>query len=403
MVPSGWDLVEAQDICQRISVGIVVKPKDYYVPEGEGVRAFRSANVREGYVEDSNWTYISDVGHQKNKKSILQAGDVLVVRTGYPGTACVVPEQYAGSNCIDIIFARPDQTRVLPEYLSDFTNSEYGKKQVLDGQGGLAQQHFNVGSYNRLRVPLPPLPEQRKIADILSTWDAAIEKTEALLATAKSQKRALMQSLLTGKRRFPAFEGQPWKDVRLGEMGKSISGGTPDSTVLAYWDGDIDWATPTDITKLKTRFIYGTARRITREGLKKSSAKLVDAGALLICTRATIGDLAIATGPICTNQGFKNLVLSADYDPDFVFYLLQFFKKELIRYACGSTFLELSKKDFDKRSFMVPALEEQNSIAAVLNDAEDQIAEHAQSITKLRTEKKALMQQLLTGKRRVVV
>jgi len=106
MVPNGWDLVEAQDICQRISVGIVVKPKDYYVPENEGVRAFRSANVREGYVEDTNWTYISDLGHQKNKKSVLQAGDVLVVRTGYPGTACVVPKQYAGANCIVSVLRR---------------------------------------------------------------------------------------------------------------------------------------------------------------------------------------------------------------------------------------------------------------------------------------------------------
>lgn len=91
MVPNGWDLVEAQDICQRISVGIVVKPKDYYVPENEGVRAFRSANVREGYVEDSNLTYISDLGHQKNKKSILQAGDVLVVRTGCPWSGFLEP------------------------------------------------------------------------------------------------------------------------------------------------------------------------------------------------------------------------------------------------------------------------------------------------------------------------
>jgi type I restriction enzyme S subunit len=257
--------------------------------------------------------------------------------------------------------------------------------------------------FKKLRLHLPPLPEQRKIADILSTWDRAIEKTESLLANARTQKRALMQSLLTGKRRFPAFEGQPWKEVRLGEMGQTVSGGTPASETTEYWDGDVHWATPTDITKLSSRFIYQTARMITEDGLKKSSAKLVPEGTILICTRATIGEMAIATAPICTNQGFKNLVLSADFNSDFVFYLLQFFKKELIRYACGSTFLELSKKDFDKRSFMVPSLEEQEQIASVLNDTEDQIDEHRKSITKLRTEKKALMQQLLTGKRRVHV
>ena len=268
---------------------------------------------------------------------------------------------------------------------------------------GGAQPSLNRNFIYPIPLPIPPIPEQRKIADILSTWDRAIETTEALLATARTQKRALMQSLLTGKRRFPELERQEWKEVRLGDMGQVISGGTPDSTVPEYWDGDVQWATPTDITKLTSRFITGTARQITARGLKSSAAKLLPAGAILICTRATIGELAIATGPICTNQGFKNLVPSDEYDSDFVFYLLQFFKNELIRYACGSTFLELSKKDFEKRAFRIPGLVEQKRIAAVLNAAEEEIAEHRESIEKLRSEKKALMQQLLTGKRRVVV
>ena len=218
-----------------------------------------------------------------------------------------------------------------------------------------AVPHISARQIKEFPILVPPLPEQRKIADILSTWDRAIETTEALLATARTQKRALMQSLLTGKRRFPEFEGQAWKEVRLGEMGQVISGGTPDSIVPEHWDGDVQWATPTDITKLTSRFITGTARQITASGLKSSAAKLLPKGAILICTRATIGELAIATGPICTNQGFKNLVLLDEYDSDFVFYLLKFFKNELIRYACGSTFLELSKKDFEKRAFFVPA------------------------------------------------
>ena len=403
MVPEGWTTVEAKDVCERISVGIVVKPKDYYVPEAHGTKAFRSANVREGYIEDANWTYISEEGHLKNKKSILKTGDVLVVRTGYPGTACVVPPEYEGSNCIDLIFARPNPAKVLPEYLCDFTNSEYGKKQVLDGQGGLAQQHFNVGAFNKLKVPLPPLPEQRKIAEILSTWDRAIEVAEAQLSAAHSAKRALMQQLLTGKRRFPEFEGEEWKEVRLGDVGTTVSGGTPDSTNASYWGGDIQWATPTDITKLNGRHIGETARRISEQGLNTSSAKLLPEGTLLVCTRATIGEMAIATRPISTNQGFKNLVLSKQFNADFMYYLLQFFKKELIRYASGSTFLELSKKDFGKRAFKMPSLEEQARIAEILNVEEAEIENFRQKITKLRTEKKALMQQLLTGKRRVVI
>ncbi|WP_299987658.1 restriction endonuclease subunit S [uncultured Ruegeria sp.] len=332
---------------------------------------------------------------------VVKAGDIVMGRNQSVGIGAYVGENTKFALGQDTILIQPKE--IDPRYLYDFTASELFQKQIFRLLGGSTFARINLGDIRNLTIVAPPRPEQRKIAEILSTWDAAIEKTEALLATARTQKRALMQSLLTGKRRFQEFQGQPWQEVRLGEMGKTVSGGTPDSKIAAYWDGDIEWATPTDITKLNSRHIHGTARRISAEGLKKSSAKLVDKGALLICTRATIGDLAIATGPICTNQGFKNLVLFKHYDPDFVFYLLQFHKNELVRYASGSTFLELSKKDFEKRIFNVPALPEQKRIAAVLNDVERQIAHHSQGITKLRTEKKALMQQLLTGKRRVKV
>lgn len=330
-------------------------------------------------------------------------GDVILAKVGDPpGSAAVYNDNQGAVVTQDVIRIRPS-SGISSGFLSALLNSDIGKRQVHRIKISGTRSRVSLTDFKKMKLPLPPLPEQRKIADILSTWDRAIETSEALLATARSQKRALMQALLTGKRRFPEFEGQEWKQVRLGEMGKTISGGTPDSTNPEFWEGDVHWATPTDITKLTSRFIRGTARMITQAGLKDSSAKLVPSGSILICTRATIGEMAIATGPICTNQGFKNLVPSKDYDSDFLFYLLQFFKNDMIRYASGSTFLELSKKDFDKRSFMVPALSEQRRIAAVLNASEEEIDEHRQSIDKLRTEKKALMQQLLTGKRRVMV
>jgi type I restriction enzyme S subunit len=361
--------------------------------------------LRKGTIDFDRCSFITQ--HQADGLRIGHAypGDVLISHKGTIGNVAVVPTDFA------MVMLTPQVTLYRPRrdgeldagYLRSFFESAWYQSRFLALAFQSTRNYLGITQQKKFSIPLPPLPEQRKIADILSTWDAAIEKTESLLSNARTQKRALMQSLLTGKRRFPAFEGQPWKEVRLGEMGQTVSGGTPASETAAYWDGDVHWATPTDITKLSSRFIYQTARMITEDGLKKSSAKLVPEGTILICTRATIGEMAIATAPICTNQGFKNLVLSADFNSDFVFYLLQFFKKELIRYACGSTFLELSKKDFDKRSFMVPSLEEQEQIASVLNDTEDQIDEHRQSITKLRTEKKALMQQLLTGKRRVHV
>lgn len=196
-IPESWEVKSAKDICNQISVGIVVKPTQYYVKSG--VPCFRSANVQEGYILDKDWVYISEESNKTLEKSRLRIGDVLVVRTGYPGTSCVVPENFDGANCIDIIFARPIKDIVLPEYLSWFINSSLGKKQVLQGQGGLAQQHFNVGSLNTMQISIPSLKEQQKIVDMISCFQESIVKSEVEREKLLSLKRGLMQDLLTGK------------------------------------------------------------------------------------------------------------------------------------------------------------------------------------------------------------
>ncbi|MCA7828210.1 restriction endonuclease subunit S [Escherichia coli] len=407
MVPKGWSSVQAQDVCKSISVGVVIKPTQYYVPEGYGVKAFRSANVREGFINDSDWVYFSHEGHAINKKSHLKTGDVLIVRTGYPGTACVVTPEFEGSNAIDIVIARPDMDKIIPEYLCAYTNSHIGKSQVLDLQGGMAQKHLNVGAYQVLKINLPPLREQKKIAQILLTWDNAISVTEKLLANSQRQKKALMQQLLTGNKRLldengVRFSGE-WKITKLIQMGKVVSGGTPDTNMAMYWEGDILWLTPTDVTALTGRFVSNTSRKITPAGLLNSSAVLLPKGSLMVCTRATIGALAISTSEICTNQGFKNIIPNERFNIEFIYYLLQMNTNEMIKKSSGSTFLELSKKDFETLSFSCPFIKEQQKIAAVLSAADTEISTLEKKLACLKDEKKALMQQLLTGKRRVKV
>ena len=190
----GWRRLTVEEICERVSVGIVVKPAQYYVDAEDGIKAFRSANISENKIINKDWVYLSPKGHATNRKSALKAGDVLVVRSGVPGTACVVTPAYEGSNCIDVVFARPDPKYVLSEYLAAFTNSSVGRKHVMGNQGGLALKHFNVSAYKRMAVDLPPLPEQHKIAEILRTWDEAIEKIEALRAAKLRQYSALARS-----------------------------------------------------------------------------------------------------------------------------------------------------------------------------------------------------------------
>lgn len=203
-IPEEWCIKTAKEVCSKISVGIVVKPTQYY--ESNGIKCFRSANVREGYIEDQDWVYISEEANNLNAKSKLQSGDVLIVRTGYPGTSCVVPQEYEGTNCIDILFARPKVEIILSHYLSCFINSSLGKKQVLYGQGGLAQKHFNVNALNQMKIVLPSIYEQKKITTILTNMDNVLNIELDKMVQIQKIKRGLMQDLLTGRVRVKPDE-----------------------------------------------------------------------------------------------------------------------------------------------------------------------------------------------------
>lgn len=139
----GWEIVNIEDVA-NVQVGVVIKPSQYYTDQYNGIKAFRSLNIGNGYIKDDNWVYFSKEGNKKNKKSILSTNDVLVVRSGAPGTACVVTSEYAGSNAIDVIIAHPDFQKVDSRYLCTYTNMSHGKSQIIEGTGGAAQQHFNV-------------------------------------------------------------------------------------------------------------------------------------------------------------------------------------------------------------------------------------------------------------------
>ena len=168
--PKGIPITNVAEIA-KVSVGVVIKPAQYYTDAEHGIKAFRSLNIGEMHIKDSDWVYFSKEGNEKNSKSVLQENDLLIVRSGAPGTACVVTKEYEGCNAIDIIIARPDTTKVNPYYLCSFTNMPHGKRQIDEGTGGAAQQHFNVGKYNKLKLMLPPLEEQNRFVDFVKQVD----------------------------------------------------------------------------------------------------------------------------------------------------------------------------------------------------------------------------------------
>ena len=266
-------------------------------------------------------------------------------------------------------------------------------------------------------VVLSNIQEQQKIASIFSGVDALIESTQEVIAKTERLKKSLMQKLLTKgightefrevKSMLGKYERIPkeWEIKKLDEIGKIISGGTPDSTNKEYWNGNILWATPTDITKLQTNQIENTERKITKQGLDNSSAKLLPKGTILITSRATIGECAIATQPIATNQGFQSIICNdRNFDRMCIFYLIRYHKSKLLRLAYGTTFLEINKSEIKKAVISIPALlSEQQKIASILSRVDAYIQKNQEYKKKIELLKKGLMQKLLTGQIRVKV
>ena len=189
---NAYPVVNVSDIADA-GVGVVIKPAQYYVTEECGIKAFRSLNIGEMYIKDSDWVYFSAEGNESNKKSQLHENDLLIVRSGAPGTSCVVTKEFEGCNAVDVIIAHPDLSKVNPWYLCAYINYPHGKKQIEEGTGGAAQQHFNVGKCNNLKVLLPPLKAQNQFAAFVERVNQQKQTVQQSLEKLELMKKALMQ------------------------------------------------------------------------------------------------------------------------------------------------------------------------------------------------------------------
>lgn len=162
-----------------------------------------------------------------------------------------------------------------------------------------------------------------------------------------------------------------WKMVKLGEVAKIVSGSTPSTSDPAYWDGDITWVTPADLSKLDTIEINNSERKITTKGYQGCSTTMLPAGTVLFSSRAPIGHLAIAGKEMCTNQGFKSLIPNEKTNSFYLFFILKHFKERLISLGSGATFKEISKTSVEKFEIPLPPLPTQHKIVEILEEADN--------------------------------
>ncbi|WP_130795647.1 restriction endonuclease subunit S [Helicobacter pylori] len=190
-----------------------------------------------------------------------------------------------------------------------------------------------------------------------------------------------------------------WQRVRLGDIAKIIGGGTPSTQITSFWNGSINWFTPTEIGI--TKYVYKSQRTITPLGLKNSSAKLLPIGTILLTSRASIGDCAILKVVATTNQGFQSLIPLEKINNEFLYYLILTLKNKLLKLASGSTFLEVSPNKIKNLLIPLPPLNEQIAIANILSDLDRYLCALDALILKKESVKKALSFELLSQRKRL--
>jgi len=198
---------------------------------------------------------------------------------------------------------------------------------------------------------------------------------------------------LQPKIRFKGYKDN-WKRKELKDVATITGGGTPSTSVSDYWNGDIPWFTPTEISGKK--YVSTSARKITKEGLENSSAKLLPVGTILLTTRATLGEMAIATVPVTTNQGFQSIIPNEEVYGEFIYYLQPQIRKYCYIKASGSTFLEISKSNLERFKFYLPSFEEQQKIASFFSLLDQKIEKQQEKIEQLELFKKGMLQKIFS-------
>ncbi|MGY6214161.1 restriction endonuclease subunit S [Methylolobus aquaticus] len=398
--------VKLKDVCDRITVGHVGPMADKYTPEG--VPFLRSQNITPFRLNVDEIKYVPREFHEKLRKSALHPGDVAVVRTGYPGTACVIPSTFKELNCADLVVITPS-SELNPHYLAAIFNSAWGISSVAGNLVGVAQQHFNVGAAKELVMALPSRRTQDRIAGILSAYDELIENSRRRIKILESMARALYREWFVHFR-FPGHESVPCVASTLGEIPqgwevKSVAdafvisgGGTPSRKEKEFWNGGtIQWYSPSDLTGAGTMFMDDSSDHITERGLAQSSARMFPARSVMLTSRATIGAVSINTHPACTNQGFITCLPNERVPIYFLFHWLTENVPTFQRMASGATFKEISRGVFKTIEFLQPPESLVGRFETVATPMAEQVLRLQRRIQNLRRTRDLLLPRLLSG------
>ena len=416
LIPEDWEVKEISSIKDKLVVGFVGTCEKYYTTPANGIVMLRTGDLKESYIDFSNTKYVTKEFHTNNRKSQLHKNDILIARHGSNGHG-VLFESNIAANSLNIVIFHPDEKLANPKYTVYQLDSTLVKNQVNTFSAGSTQDVINISQIAKLKIPFPStLAEQQRIAKALSDVDALISTTEKLIQKKKNIKQGSMQELLTGKKRLPGF-GDKQTDLFVpnGTHTKEVKDVSPEQIRLSAKMkqtelGEIpeDWEVKSlgemlkighgkDYKNLKSGNVpvYGTGGYMT-----SVNDFLYEGETVCIGRKGTIDKPQYHSGKIWTvdtlfyTYDFKSL------NPKYLFYKFCLIDWLSMNEASGVP--SLTAKNIEDIQITIPTEEEQTAIANVLSSMDKEIETLNTKLEKYRNLKTAMMQQLLTGKIRLV-
>lgn len=411
-IPVEWEIKNLSEVSPKICVGYVGSINEYYT-DSTGVLLLRTGNICEGNINLDDVKFVTREFHEKQKKSMLEPGDLIISRHGDSGSVAIIPNTIKEANCLNVVVIKKSE-KIVGEFIASLFNSGWIKKNLAKTRAGSVQGVINTKDIQEISLPIPPIEEQKKIASILLTIDEQVNETEQLIVKTKELKKGLMQQLLTkgiGHTEFKQTElgeiPSNWGICELEDISNLITKGTSPSTYkFDFEEEGINFIRSENILK-SNKLDVSNLVKVSGECHEKLSRSKIEAEDILISIAGMfLGKIGIVPKeivPANTNQAVAIIRLKESVLNAYIFYYLQSteIRNVIENIATAGAQPNLNLKQVGSFKIKIPSIEEQQKIAEILSTVDEQIDVYEQEKAKYEELKKGLMQKLLTGQIRL--
>lgn len=396
-----WKTIRADEFCKSVRDGTHDTPK----PTETGHKLVTGKHVKNGQIDPSDAYYISEEDYEKiNERSLVEQWDVLMSMIGTVGEVAVVKDHpnYAIKN---VALFKCGGSELKGKWLAYYLRSSDAQGHMSGNQKGSSQQFLSLKQLRSLPIPITDERYMQRVIDILSAYDELIENNQKQIklleeAAQRLYKEWFVDLRFPGHETTPIVDGVPegWRKMYMDDICDSIGGGTPSTKNEEYYrNGQIKWVTPTDITRKSGLILLDTEKKITEEGLHNSSAKMVPPYSILMTSRASVGFFGLCEYEVCTNQGFISCIPHEENVRFYLLYNLMNRVDEIRAKASGSTFLEISKKNFKGLKITIPPACLLDAFCKIVHPLIRQMEALTKSIAKLQEARDRLLPKLMSG------